>query len=271
MIRRRPLLRALLLGPATLAAVVFVAPTPAHAEEVCGAFDTVDVNGKEYVAQNNVWGASTAQCIDVNGTSFQVTRSEHNNATNGAPASYPSIFEGCHWDNCTTNSELPLQVSEIADADTAWSVTASADGAWNAAYDLWFKTNPAPGEPDGAELMIWLDSQGGVQPAGSIVATDVPIAGATWNVWQAQMSWNYIAYQRTSPASSADFDLNEFIVDATGRGAVQPSWYLATVEAGFEIWAAGTGLATNSFSFTGSAVGDPETTERKELVGASTR
>lgn len=254
MTRRRPI-RALLLAPATLALVVFVAPAPAYAEEVCGTWDTVGVNNNEYVVQNNIWGASTPQCIDVNGTNFQVTRSEHNNATNGAPASYPSIFEGCHWDHCTTNSELPLQVDTISRADTTWNVTASADGAWNVAYDLWFKTDPSPGQPDGAELMIWLDSQGGVQPAGSIVATDVPIAGATWNVWQAQMSWNYIAYQRTSPTDSADFDLNEFIVDATERGAVQSSWFLATVEAGFELWQTGAGLTADSFSFTGSTVG----------------
>jgi hypothetical protein len=77
-------------------------------------------------------------------------------------------------------------------------VTGTADGAWNAAYDLWFKTDPAPGPPDGAELMIWLDSRGGVR-----------------------------------------------------RGAVQSSWHLVTVEAGFEIWRAGTGLAADSFTFTG--------------------
>jgi hypothetical protein len=255
MIKHHRLLSAALLGSVTIAATVVVTPSPAAAVEVCGTFDTVDVNNREYVVQNNVWGASTAQCIDVpeaNATSFRVTRSDHDNATNGAPASYPSIFEGCHWNDCTAGSELPLQVDTIGRADTTWDVTAEADGAWNVAYDLWFKSDPAPGPPDGAELMIWLDSQGGVQPAGSIVAGDVPIADATWNVWQAQMGWNYIAYQRTSPTGSAEFDLHEFIIDAVARGAVQPSWYLVTVEAGFELWRAGAGLATNSFSFTGS-------------------
>jgi hypothetical protein len=257
MAHHRRSLAAAVLGSVTIALMVVVPPAPASAEEVCGAFDTVDVNNGEYVVQNNVWGASTAQCVDVpdaNATSFQVTQSDHANATNGAPAAYPSIFEGCHWDHCTVGSELPLQVAGIGQAATTWDVTTSADGAWNAAYDLWFKTDPAPGEPDGAELMIWLDSQGGVQPAGSIVASDVAIAGATWNVWQAQMSWNYIAYQRTSPVSSVDFDLQEFIADATSRGAVQPSWYLVTVEAGFELWQAGAGLGTSSFSFSGQSL-----------------
>ena len=251
---RPRLLSMLVLGFAMIAARVGVAPAPAHADEVCGAFDTVDVNDREYVVQNNVWGASTAQCVNAeDDTSFQVTQAEHNNATNGAPASYPSIFKGCHWEDCTTNSGLPLQVSEVTQAPTTWSVDASADGAWNVAYDLWFKTNPAPGPPDGTELMIWLNSQGGVQPAGSVVAEDVTIAGATWDVWRAQMAWNYIAYQRTSPTDTADFDLQEFIADATNRGAIDPSWFFVTAEAGFELWQAGAGLATNAFSFTTGA------------------
>lgn len=237
---------------------VVIGPAPASAEEVCGAWDTVDVEGGTYVVQNNVWGASTAQCIDVTGTGFRVTRADHGNPTNGAPAAYPSIFEGCHWTHCTVGSELPLQVQDISRAATTWSVgTTAADGAWNAAYDLWFKVDPAPGPPDGAELMIWLDSEGGVQPAGSLVASDVPIAGATWDVWQAQIGWNYIAYQRTEPTSSVDLDMGAFIADAVARGAVQPSWHLVTVEAGFEIWRGGTGLSASSFSFTGEGTGMP--------------
>lgn len=236
------------------AALAAVAPLSGCATvQACGRFQTVDVNSRQYIAQNNIWGASTAQCIDVTGAVVKVSRSEHDNPTNGAPASYPSIFEGCHWETCTVGSELPIQVDDLASARTTWDVTATADGAWNAAYDVWFKTNPNPGPPDGAELMIWLDSRGGVQPAGSIVARDVPLAGATWNVWQAQIGWNYIAYQRTSPTSSADFDLQEFVADAVNRGAVQPSWHLVTVEAGFEIWRAGVGLTSNSFSFTGTS------------------
>jgi hypothetical protein len=255
---------AVVAGPAPAPAGVDVgtdadAGTAVAAEEICGTWDTVDVEGGTYVVQNNVWGASTAQCIDVpgTGTSFRVTRADHDNPTNGAPAAYPSIFEGCHWTHCTVGSELPLPVEDISRAATTWSVdTTSADGAWNAAYDLWFKVDPAPGPPDGAELMIWLDSSGGVQPAGSLVASDVPIAGATWNVWQAQIGWNYIAYQRTTPTSAVDLDLRGFIADAVTRGAVQPSWHLVTVEAGFELWRGGTGLSASSFSFTGESGGE---------------
>lgn len=228
---------------------------PAHAVEICGQYDTVNVNGKEYVVQNNVWGASTAQCIDVNGTSFRVTRSDHKLPTNGSPASYPSIFKGCHWGDCTTGSGLPLRVDSIGSARSSWSVSTPSSGAWDVAYDLWFNSTPSTtGQPDGAELMIWLNSRGGVQPGGSIVAGNVSIAGATWNVWYADWAWNYIAYQRTSPTNSVtDLDVNAIIQDARRRGYIQPSWYFIDAEAGFELWQGGAGLATNSFSFTASS------------------
>src|SRR5256885_8769615 len=45
-----------------------------------------------------------------------------------------------------------------------------------AAYDIWFNTTPtATGRPDGAELMIWLKRTGGIQPAGSKVASGAKI------------------------------------------------------------------------------------------------
>src|ERR1017187_7336194 len=57
--------------------------------------------------------------------------------------------------------------------------------------------------------MIWLNHNGSVQPFGSQVATGVSVGS---------------------------------------RGYIQPSWYLIDVEAGFELWQGGAGLATNSFA-----------------------
>jgi hypothetical protein len=42
--------------------------------------------------------------------------------------------------------------------------------------------------------------------------------------------------------------LRPLIADAVRRGYIKPSWYLVDVEAGFEIWRQGAGLATRSFS-----------------------
>ncbi|GAA4133577.1 GH12 family glycosyl hydrolase domain-containing protein [Actinomadura keratinilytica] len=233
------------------------------ATQLCGATDTLSVSGGQYVAQNNIWGASTPQCITVDGTSFRVDSSGHQNSTSGSPASYPSLFKGCHWGLCTTDSGLPVQVGSMPAVTSSWSTTQTGSGAYNVAYDLWYNTTPSTtGAPDGAEVMIWLNHNGGVQPAGSRVATGVQIAGATWDVWTAQMDWNYIAYVRTSGTSSvSDLDLRAFTRDAVARGRIQDSWYLIGVEAGFEIWQGGAGLATDAFSVTvgGTTPTDPPT------------
>lgn len=123
---------------------------------------------------------------------------------------------------------------------TSWTLTPITTGRWNAAYDIWFSpsTNSSNGYSGGAELMIWLNWNGGVMPGGSRVAT-VELAGATWEVWYADWDWNYIAYRRTTPTTSVtELDLKAFIDDAVARGYIRPEWYLHAVETGFELWEA---------------------------------
>ncbi|GAA4514224.1 cellulose binding domain-containing protein [Actinoallomurus oryzae] len=233
-----------------LLALIPVARPARAATQLCGATQTVAVNGGEYIAQNNVWGAATPQCISVSGTSFTVDSSGHANPTNGAPASYPSLFKGCHWGLCTTGSGLPVQVGTMPAVTSDWSTVQPASGTYDVAYDLWYDTAPATTtDPDGAELMIWLNSRGGVQPAGSRIASGVSIGGATWDVWYSRMNWNYVAYVRTSGTTSVSgLDLRAFTRDAVTRGYIQNSWYFIDAEAGFEIWQGGAGLATGSFA-----------------------
>jgi hypothetical protein len=243
---------------------VFAPPASAQVE-LCGLNDTIQIGGGEQIVMNNVWGAQTTQCIDVDPATgnFAITRSDHNNP-GGQVASYPVIFEGCHWDFCTGSTDLPLPVNDTQTALSSWtSATGNVDGGtWNAAYDLWYHTNSNTARaPDGAELMIWLDRGGGAGPAGSQVASGVPIAGASWDLYFAEFTdWNYIAYIRTSPTGSvSNLDINAFTQDAVGRGFIQPSWYLSAVEVGFELWRQGSGLASSGFSFTGQAGGGSTT------------
>ena len=231
--------------------------------QICDRWGSVYTSGNTYWVQNNVWGAATAQCIQVDDVTgdFTVTLSEHNN-TGGIPASYPSIVKGCHWGTCTQNSGMPVRVQDLVSVTSSWSVTTVSSGRWNVAYDIWLSPSldTMNGYPGGAEVMIWLNWLGGVQPAGSQVAT-VSIGGATWEVWYAQMDWNYIAYRRTSPTNSVNnLDLLAFIQDAVSRGYIQPSWYLHAIEAGFEIWQGGQGLASRGFSATVIASGGASAT-----------
>jgi hypothetical protein len=233
--------------------LVWLAPAGHAATTMCGQYQNVAVSGGQYVVQTNEWNSSATQCISTSGNAdFTVTQSAINNATNGAPGSYPSIYKGCHWGNCTQNSGLPVQVSSMSSVTSDWSTTQPQSGAYDVAYDIWYNSTPSTsGQPDGAELMVWLNSRGGVQPAGSIIASNVSIGGAVYNIWYDRMSWNYIAYQMVSGTTSVTgLDIHAITRDAVSRGYVQPSWYLIDVEAGFELWQGGANLATNSFGVT---------------------
>jgi hypothetical protein len=178
-------------------------------------------------------------------------------ATNGAPATYPSIFKGCHWGDCTMSSGLPIQVSNLGSATSSWSTTQVGSGAYDVAYDIWFNSTPTtPGQPDGTEIMIWLNSRGGVQPFGARTGTSTA-AGHNWDVWTGQQtSWKIISFVSNPGITSVDnLDLKALINDAVSRGSLNPNHWLLDAEAGFEIWQGGQGLGTNSFSFSATAGG----------------
>ncbi|MDZ7288360.1 MAG: T9SS type A sorting domain-containing protein [candidate division KSB1 bacterium] len=216
--------------------------------ELCQGRSTT-VKGGEYNVMNNVWGASTAQCllVDLDSTYFKVSLSAHNQ---GSVASYPAIFKGCHWGWCTTkDNPMPLLVKEIESAPFTWIIgTTGVSGTWNAALDIWFDDMKSFSNDYDAEMMIWLDYHGGAGPAGSRQAT-VTIGGLSWDVYfAAWTSWNYIAYRITSPVDSVNLDLRDFIHDSITRGYLYTPWYMHAIEAGFEIWRDGQGLTTHSFS-----------------------
>jgi chitodextrinase len=243
--------------------VTCLVATPAQADPVlCGKYASTTIQGGRYVVMNNVWGADTAQCVDVDQNGgFTVTQAAHNKPTNGPPAAYPAIYAGCHYATCSAGSNLPMQAGAPGFAALRSSVSMSypSSGTYNASYDIWFDPTPrTDGQNTGAEVMIWLNRQGSIQPIGSQVAT-VSLAGGTWQVWFGNVGWNVISYVRTSPATSLDFTINTFYADAVGRGYAQRSWYLTSVQAGFEPWAGGAGLAVESFSFGSSGTG-PDTT-----------
>jgi hypothetical protein len=238
-----------------------LAPAAAQTVQQCAQEIPAYVDGNAYRVENNKFASSQPECISIDTatTNFTVTNSSIANPTNGTPGAYPSIYQGCHWGLCSSSSSLPLTVNGIASASTSWSTTqpnpAPSTDAWDVAYDLWFNRNPTTNtRPDGAELMVWLNHHpigASPQPNGSPVDT-VTINAITYQVWyRADVSPPYIAYEMTQgTASVSNLDLLAIINDATfNRHYIDPSWYLISVEAGFELWHGGAGLATNSFFF----------------------
>jgi cellulose 1,4-beta-cellobiosidase len=235
------------------AGAVAVAVTPADVTN-CQPQGSISLAGGEYTLQSNEWNSSAPQCVTATtGTAWTVSTANFN-LSGGAPATYPSIYKGCHWGACTTGSGLPIQVSNLGSATSSWSTTQPASGAYDVAYDLW--TNSAPttgGQPDDSEIMIWLNSRGGVSPFGSKTGT-VSVSGLNWDVWTGrQAAWNIVSYVLQGGGTSVtNLDIKGLIGDSVQRGVTGANSYLIDAEAGFEIWQGGQGLGTNSFSFSAS-------------------
>ena len=240
------------------AAVTVLAAGSAHAATTpLSGMQSRPVADRAYTVQNNEWGSSASESVTTNGNqSFTVKNSSINNATNAAPGGYPSIYAGCHWGNCTAGGlgADPVQVITLTGpgtVTTSWKTRQpGGSAAYDVAYDLWFNRTPAAtGQPDGAELMVWLNHHGPVQPFGSQVGM-ATIGGVSYQVWEGAQPWgDTITYVMASPATSVrDLDVGALAADAVRRGYIHTSWYLIDVEAGFELWRGGAGLATDFFS-----------------------
>jgi cellulose 1,4-beta-cellobiosidase len=235
----------------------------------CQPQGSLSLAGGEYTLQNNEWNSSAPQCVTATtGTAWTVSTANFN-LSGGAPATYPSIYKGCHWGACTTGSNLPIQVSKLASATSSWSTTQPATGAYDVAYDLW--TNSAPttgGQPDGSEIMIWLNSRGAVAPFGSKTAT-ATIGGLNWDVFTGrQTSWNIVSYVLQGGGTAFNgLDVKSLIDDSVQRGTTGQNAYLIDAEAGFEIWQGGQGLGTNSFSFNAAQGTGTGTGRTGQIVG----
>ncbi len=263
-----PLTRILVLPAALLVAggILAVVSLPASSEAasseaarsgpattLCNS-QTAPVASGAYAVENNEWGSGAHECITADGNAgFTVANSSIANVPNGAPGGYPAIYKGCHWGACTPGSGFPIKVSNIhaGTVTTSWS-TSQPGGSndYDVAYDIWFNQTPTTsGQPNGTELMIWLNHNGPVQPFGSRVASNVSIGDRSYNVWFGKQGWNTLSYTMTAGTTSVSkLDLQALVADAESRGYISSSWYLIDMEAGFELWHGGAGLATKSFS-----------------------
>ncbi|WP_461009066.1 GH12 family glycosyl hydrolase domain-containing protein [Streptomyces capparidis] len=236
---------AVLLG--VLASLLTTA-LPAHADEqICTQYGSTTIQGR-YTVQNNRWGTSATQCINVTGTGFSVTRADGSVPTNGAPKSYPSIYAGCHYTNCSPGTNLPARIDTISSAPSSISYTYPSGSVYNASYDIWLDPQPKKDGVNQTEIMIWFNRVGPIQPIGSQVGT-ASVGGRTWEVWTGSNgSNNVISFVAPSAITSWSFDVKAFIDHTVSRGMAGSSWYLTSIQAGFEPWQGGVGLAVNSFS-----------------------
>ncbi|MGW7051091.1 GH12 family glycosyl hydrolase domain-containing protein [Streptomyces sp. NPDC054887] len=253
----RTALMTMLVALASLAALVTTAG-PAQADTlICDQFGSTTIQNR-YVVQNNRWGTSATQCVNATATGFELTRADGSVPTNGAPKSYPSVYNGCHYTNCSPGTALPMQVSSISSAPSSISYGYVSDAVYNASYDIWLDPTPKKDGVNRTEIMIWFHRVGPIQPIGSKTGT-ATVGGRTWEVWTGSNGSNdVISFVAPSAIPSWSFDVMDFVDETVARGMAQPSWYLTSVQAGFEPWQNGAGLKVQSFSSTvNGGGGDP--------------
>ncbi|WP_446212982.1 GH12 family glycosyl hydrolase domain-containing protein [Micromonospora sp. IBSANI012] len=249
-----------LLAAGSLVAVA-LGGTASADTQICEQFGSTVIQNR-YVVQNNRWGTTAQQCINVTSTGFEITTQNGSNPTNGAPTAYPSVFFGCHYTNCSPGTNLPIQVSQISSATSSITYKYVSGASYNASYDIWLDPTPKKDGVNQMEIMIWLNRQGSIQPIGSPVETTT-LVGRTWEVWRGSNgSNNVISYVAPSPITSMNFSVLDFINDVKNRGAITSSWYLTSIQAGFEPWQGGAGLGVTSFaaSVNGGGSTTPPTT-----------
>ena len=228
-------------GAALLVAVAVGAASPARA-------DICDGTGKDnhygnavvgtYIVQNNRWHDKIPgeQCIKVIDQSpgFAITKQTGSAPTNGGPVSYPSIYIGCHYGNCSPGTNLPIQVKSIKKAETSITFKYVAGATYDAAYDIWLDPKPIKTDVNHQEIMIWLNKQGSIHPVGSAVG-DADVAGKSWQVWSGSNGANeVVSYVAPSAIPTMTFNALDFIADLVKRGKITDAYYLTSVQAGFE-------------------------------------
>jgi hypothetical protein len=245
----------------TAAAVAAVMSTDAaqakapevHTSTLCKNYGHMVVQRGDvhYIVRNDNYGHFSECLTNRNGLpNFAVVRS---GARGGLiePVAYPNIFVGCSWGLCSPHTRLPMQVSKVKAVVTTWHTTMKAKGTWGAGYDIWFARRRAiSGQSGGAELMIWLNSRGFGANTWPIVTVD----HQQWHLehWVTHghgKKWNYIQFRRVQSTSKVtNLNVKAFMTAAERSGLMNRSWWLTSVEAGFEIWRGGTGLSTTQFA-----------------------
>ncbi len=259
MSRLRTLTLAGLLVAGSAVAAIATAPAASADTRICDQYGTTTVG--QYVVQNNRWGTTATQCINVTSTGFSIVQQDGTGNTSGAPVSYPSIYLGCHYSKCSPGSPLPAQISRISSANSSITNTYPSSGTWDAAYDIWLNADTNVSGVQDTEIMIWLNHQGSIQPIGSPTGS-ANIAGRNWTVWTGGNGSNNVVSYVQAGISSLNFNVMDFIRDTLGRGSQYGTnnWYLTSIQAGFEPWIGGVGLGVTNFSASISTGGTPPTT-----------
>ncbi len=103
--------------------------------------------------------------------------------------------------------------------------------------------------------MIWFNHTGPIQPVGSPTGTTT-IDGQNFTVWKGSNGQNQVvSYVSNTPITTwNDLDVMGFIDNTETIEPVNNSWYLTSVQAGYEPWTGSVGAGVSNFDVTVNGV-----------------
>lgn len=232
-----------------------IALTPASAARaatpICDRYGTATV-ANLYVLQNNRFGTDEAQCVEAVGAhnGFQVTRADGSVPVTGPAKSFPSIYNGCYDGVCSPGTKLPMRLSAITRARTTANFIPAYQGTtYDASYHIWLDPTPRNDGINRLEIVVRFQLAGAsLQPVGSKVAALVELAGIRWDVWVGNNGRNdVLTFTAPRQIVNWDFDVKTFTNEAVRRGLAANTWFVTSVQAGFDIWANGANLGVSCF------------------------
>ena len=264
----------------------------AAAQQICGSSNSGPLgNNNQYVFLGDQWNGSFTyvdQCVQITnsttppptslsgtgaGPSSNYVSGTFDNTTN-TPSDYPDFLYGEFQGTSSSNTQLPMAVTNITGSNPAYKVLSGENvvepSGYNndMAYDIWFNTyagTPTGQNTTGTELMIWVQHNGGAGTisGGPTYSFTDPTTGQNWTAYTGTNTGNcgcsgtgsqVISFVRNNsdgptPAGGLTeaLNLDDFFTEALNVGQIQSSWYLTAVEFGTEIWVGGPGLEVNNF------------------------
>jgi Glycosyl hydrolase family 12 len=195
-------------------------------------------DGKNYFFMGNGWGPGYgAQNITWSGTSFTIVSMDGEVGPNYEPAGYPAVFCG-QYSKTSQECGLPASIANLTQLRTGWSWAANGNTSdYNASYDIWLGENGH----FASYFMVWLRDPPGQQPAGypehrAVTVANVP---GVWDIWTGEVNSrpivNYVAPEGQD-VPQLEFDVLDFLKDATSRGITVQGTEINAVAVGFEVW-----------------------------------
>jgi hypothetical protein len=211
--------------------------------------DEATVDSGVYRAENNTWGKGTltgwSQCIGLkiytDGTLMARWTWNWPNSGDNVKA-YPEIIYGQKPGSMTTTADLPKKISSLSEVSISYDITSTHTGSGNIAFDIWLTDTQNPSTwgvpPITQEIMIWLDSFGGMRPGGTWIE-QASIDGTSYNIYVGEnfgQGWRYIAFARAkSQLGVGMLNLVSFLSYIQAKSLATGDEYIASIELGNEV------------------------------------